>query len=123
MKKLTPLLLMSLVLACKEEEPRSFEITYEVVTTSGTWMGEYISESGEKLCFCNPPLPASGWKHTFVITKVPFTLHIDGSTDCICRGQAGSPDVTTNIYVNEELVATNTSNWAPGVASADYVVQ
>ena len=68
------------------------------------------------------PLPASGWTYSFEVTDKPFTLHIDATCDS-GSGIPGSPDVTTNIYVDNELVASNTSNWAPGVASADFVVK
>jgi hypothetical protein len=115
-------LLLTLTFACSNEDNEMIEVKYEVTTTSGKWFGEYIDETGEKICFCSQPLPASGWTYTFKVANTPFTLHIDASSEC-CVGQVGSPDVTTNIYVNKKLVSTNTSNWAPGLASADFEIE
>ena len=116
--------LMFLALSCKDPatDPPAM-IKYEVLTAEGNWYGEYISETGERICFCAPPLPPSGWTYSFIVKKKPFTLHIDATSDCACITQTYSPDVTANIYVDNKLVATNTSNWAPGLASADYVVK
>lgn len=114
--------LLSYAFACSEEEREFTEVTYEVITTSGNWFGEYINEEGDKVCFCTPPFPSTAWKYTFGVYDKPFTLHIDASSEC-CVGEVGSPDVTTNIYVNKKLVATNTSNWAPGLASADFIIE
>jgi len=51
-------------------------------------------------------------------------LHIDATSDCgLLEDWSKLPDATSSIYVNGELVATNTSNWAPGVSSADYVIE
>ncbi|MBL7872877.1 MAG: hypothetical protein JNM78_14770 [Cyclobacteriaceae bacterium] len=118
-------LLILMLAACKDDavEITSAGVTYEVLTTSGNWYGEYIDETGKKICFCSQPLPVGGWTHSFAVSTKPFTLHIDGTTECVCMGQMGAPDVTTNIYVNKKLVATNTSNWAPGNASADFVIE
>jgi len=116
-------LLAFAVLACNEKDEPAIDVKYEVLTESGDWYGEYINELGEKICFCEIPLPTNGWTYSFKVKERPFTLHIDATTDNSLSGQAGAPDVTANIYVNNELVATNTSNWAPGVASADHVVK
>ena len=99
------------------------QVKYEVLTSSGNWYGEYIIETGEKVCICGPPLKSNGWTYSFRVKDKPFTLHIDATSECICTGDPGAPDVTTNIYVDNKLVATNTSNWAPGVASADFVIK
>lgn len=119
------LLILCTVTACQEDQEASLssdKVTYEVITTSGNWYGEYITESGEKDCICSQPLASSGWTYTFQTTSKPFELHIDATTEC-CADQADAPDVTTNIYVNDVLVASNTSNWAKGVASADFILE
>ena len=118
------LLMVAAFTSCtKESEEPEFSaiVKYEVLVAEGIWYGEYISEKDEKNCFCYPPFPESGWTYTFEVTKKPFTLHIDASADK--NGLSDSPDVTTNIYVDDELVVSNTSNWAPGVASADFVIR
>jgi hypothetical protein len=126
MKRFIVLLpLFILLFSCGEkDEPAGTEVKYEVITSSGKWFGEYIDKTGVKICTCNQAqlLEASGWTLVFRVTEKPFTLHVDATTDSPLFGEAGAPDVTTNIYVNNELVATNTSNWAPGVASADVVI-
>jgi hypothetical protein len=111
------------ILSCNEKDEPAVDVKYEVLTETGDWFGEFIDESGEKVCFCEIPLPANGWIYTFQVKDRPFTLHLDATTDSSLSGQAGAPDVTANIYVNDKLVVTNTSNWAPGVASADYVIK
>jgi hypothetical protein len=117
------LALLAFACACGSNEVSDpVQIKYEVLTTSGNWYGEYIAENGERVCFCYPPWPDSGWTYSFNVTSKPFTLHIDASSE-IGPGVVGAPDVTTNIYVDNKLVAGNTSNWAPGVASADYEVK
>ena len=118
------LLLVSLsYYSCDErDESETFDVKYEVVTTSGDWHGEYIDEKQQKICLCAQPLPGSGWTYSFSVKETPFTLHLDATTASSQMGEAGAPDVTTKIYVNGDLVANATSNWAPGVASADYVI-
>lgn len=126
MKKIWIVLCAFALFACEEETTlKTYSVRYEVITTSGKWFGEYVVETGEKLCTCNDTeiLKPSGWTHQFEVkTSKPFELHIDGTTETNF-GNPGAPDVTTNIYVNNKLVASNTSNWAPGVASVDYTIQ
>jgi len=106
--------------ACKDESNKiKAEVTYEVITASGRWFGEYINETGEKVCNCKPPLLSGDWKYTFKVFK-PFVAHIDATTDSPLYNTSNAPDVTTNIYVNKELVATNTSRWTKGATSSDY---
>ena len=119
------LFLLLVTISCNDESPDAqppVTVKYEVITSEGLWFGEYIVQSGEKDCICSPPLGENGWTYSFEVNEIPFTLHIDATTE-INFGSPGAPDVTTNIYVNDILVATNTSNWAPGVASADYVIE
>lgn len=119
------LLLLIVIAACQDEAPVGEPVktvVYEVITTSGQWYGEYITETGEKQCVCTPPLAPSGWRYSFEVSSAPFDLHLDATSEC-CSDTPDAPEVTTNIYIDGELVATNTSNWAPGVASADYTVR
>ena len=119
------IVLFSAFTGCSRDDPEASDpvrIKYEVIVRSGNWYGEYIDETGEKACFCAQPLPGSGWTYSFEITEKPFILHIDATAE-YNPGTPDAPDVTTSIYVNNELVISNTSNWAPGVASADYVVK
>lgn len=103
----------------EEPEPKVFEVKYEVKSADSHWHGEYIIETGEKVCNCNMPYLEANWTTTFRVKK-PFTLHIDASVNSTLPGTYSTPDITTNIYVNDSLVVSNTSNWIKGVASADY---
>lgn len=124
--KNTVLLLLALIciVGCREEEnPPTVSVKYEVITTSGPWFGEYIDGTGTKICTCNSQLLLpNGWTLEFNVAMRPFVLHIDATAGTNV-GQNNMPDVTTNIYVDNKLVATNTSNWAQGVASADWVIE
>ena len=114
----------AMMCSCTQETPVErvpVNIKYEVLTNEGNWYGEYISETGEKICICSLPLPVTGWTYAFTITEKPFVTHIDATSDANTGDYM--PDVTTNIYVNDKLVATSTSNWAPGIASADIRVE
>ncbi len=106
-----------------EEDDPAPEVTvkYEVTTASGDkWYGEYIDETGKKVCLCDPKqFGESGWTYTFNITA-PFVLHIDATTESPFFGTEKAPDVTTKIFVNGQEVASNTSRWAKGVTSSDY---
>lgn len=109
--------------ACKKEEdtltPLNYTITYEVKTTSGTWFGEYIDSTGTKRS-TGTAMP-SGWKYSFKLKSLPFTMHVDATAACLCSGTPTSPDVTINFYSNGVLFKTETNNWAKGVTSLDFV--
>jgi len=118
------ILLASFALSsCDEkDDPRRIQVRYEVVTTGNAWFGEYITVTGQKICNCSQPLLPSGWTHSFGVENTPFTLHIDATVDGFVVGDPAAPDITTRIYVDDELVSTNTNNWGKGYASADYVI-
>lgn len=134
MKTLVLLILAlgSLFFSCTREHqapprPDMNNITYEVITSSGTWFGEYFNEKQERL-YTSPPggvfvAQASGWKFNFRPTFKPIQLYCHATSTCICSGTATSPDVRVNIYVDGNLVATNTNNWAKGVTSVVYDLQ
>ena len=117
-------MLLAIVTACQDDAPANATktVVYEVITSSGNWFGSYTTETGENYCICKPPLAPSGWRYSFEVFTVPFELHVDATAEC-CADRPDAPDVTTNIYVDGELAATNTSNWAPGVAAADYTLR
>lgn len=110
-----------IILSCQKEKPLkevNYTLVYEVITTGGSWFGEYIDSSGKKVS-SNGPLP-SGWKYTFKKAALPFDMHVDATVNCSCQGSANSPDVTINFYSNGELFKTSTNTWAKGVASLDF---
>jgi hypothetical protein len=137
MKKLLVLLLVncSLFLSCSRSndpspnppQPETL-VTYEVITSSGTWFGEYFNDKQQRL-YTNDatsgvvfPQP-SGWKYTFKPAAFPFQMFCHATTTCQCSGTPTSPDVTINFYVNGILVKSETNNWAKGVTTIVYDIQ
>lgn len=128
------LLLSSLfLLSCNNDDdsPKVVaKVMYEVITSNNeNWHGEYINENNEKLCLCNSEVfspgdllfQASGWTYEFdVSSDSPFVLHIDAAS---ISNDLVDVDVTTNIYVNGELVATDTNRWADGATSSDFTIE
>ncbi len=124
--------LVTLFFSCKKEldappRPNESLITYEVITSSGTWFGEYFNEKQERL-YTSPPAGVfvpqpSGWKFNFRPAFKPIQLYCHATSTCICTGTPTSPDVTVNIYVDGNLMATQKNNWAKGVTSVVYDLQ
>lgn len=83
MKNLLVSVAMLLLACAADNEPIADlpEVTYEVITDSGAWYGVYLDETGKNICFCQTPLPNSGWKYTFHVPELPFTLHIGAATE------------------------------------------
>jgi hypothetical protein len=137
MKKLIFLSLVgcSLFLCCRPSndpnpnppQPETL-VTYEVITSSGTWFGEYFNDKQERLYTHDVasgvvfPQP-SGWKYTFKPATLPFQMYCHATTTCQCSGTSTSPDVTINFYVNGKLMKSETNNWAKGVTSIVYDIQ
>ncbi len=128
MKKHVFLAVCLMAFGCKtatsDDPVKTYSVKYEVITgDQGKWFGEYINEVNTKVCLCTADqLKSNGWVYQFSITKKPFVLHIDATTEKNF-GNPGAADVTSNIYVDGKLVASNTNKWAPGVTSADYTIQ
>jgi hypothetical protein len=123
MKKIVLGLLVCLAIAsCKKDKhelkPFDYTLTYEVITSSGKWFGEYIDSTGAHVL--TNGLLSSGWKYTFKLKSFPFEMFVSATSDSRFSGSAGSPDVTINFYSNGVLFKTETNNWAKGVTSLDY---
>lgn len=127
------LTIVVLLISCKKDEtpapPRPDEVlvTYEVITSSGTWYGEYYKYNGERGYTSAPGAPfvatASPWRYSFKPASRPMYIYCHGTSTCHCSGTPTSSDVTVNLYVNDKLVASETNNWAKGVTSAIYWLQ
>jgi hypothetical protein len=97
-------------------------MTYEVITSSGKWFGEYFDQTGAR-AYTNPSELPSGWKYEIKTDKLPFQMFLNATSSCVCFGTSTSPDITINFYVNDKLVKTEKNNWAKGVTSIVYDVQ
>jgi hypothetical protein len=103
--------------------PTNHEVKYEVTTSSGEWVGEWIEGNNKRESMTTPPWNKSGWTLTFTPTIYPIDLTCVANTVCICKSTPTSPDVTVNIYVDGKLVKTETNNWAKGVTTAVYKLE
>lgn len=126
MKKTILLLISALLLgfSCSEKEEDQITVTYEVITEDGAfWSGEFVDESGERVLTFSldeyfsetegHKMP-SGWKYTFSPQIQPIELLIAAGTLCNTCHIEGSgairPSITSNIYINDRLVWTETDN-------------
>jgi hypothetical protein len=101
-----------------EEKPLEYTLTYEVITSSGTWFGEYKDSTGQHVQ-TGLAMP-SGWTYTFKLKSLPFEMFINATTSCLCSGGPSSPDVIINFYSNGGLFKTDTNTWAKGVTSLGF---
>jgi hypothetical protein len=106
----------------KNVDVQEYTLTYEVITSSGKWFGEYNDTKGTKVQ-TNPLELESGWKYNIKTTKLPFQMFLNATSSCVCFGTATSPDITINFYVDGKLVKTEKNNWAKGVTSIVYDVK
>jgi hypothetical protein len=104
-----------------ENKPLDYTLTYEVITSSGTWFGEYKDSTGQQIQ-TGLAMP-SGWKYTFKLKNLPCEMFVNATVSCICSGSPTSPDVTINFYSNGDLFKTETNTWAKGVASLGFEIK
>jgi hypothetical protein len=93
-------------------------VTYEVTTATGKWFGEYFDATGARIQ-TSPLEQSSGWKYSFKVSKRPLDLMMHATSSCLCENTP-RPDVTVKVYINDQLVKTETNNWAKGVTTAVY---
>lgn len=118
MKRISCLLMLfsCLILGCSEDEDPVIKVTYEVITSGGAaWYGEFDDENGQRINTFDlngGPLP-SGWKYSFEPKVSPITVTIHGTAECPTCDNAtqreNSQDLTVNLYINDELVQTQTN--------------
>lgn len=124
MKPVYLLFLCLCFIQCKKSVPEkslSFNLTYEVLTSSGTWFGEYTDSTGQKVQ-TNGAIPG-GWRYSFQINSLPFEMFVGATASCLCPTSPSSPDVTINFYSDGELFKTDTNTWAKGVTSLVFKIQ
>ncbi|MBN3581883.1 hypothetical protein JYB64_05745 [Algoriphagus aestuarii] len=118
MKQVFYILICSLIVfSCeKKEENPVIKVTYEVITSDGAqWSGEYDDENGERINTFDlggGTLP-SGWRYSFEPKVYPIIVTIHGTAECpTCDYETqrdNSQDLTVNLYINDELVQTQTN--------------
>lgn len=110
--------------SCKKDSPRKqvdYVLTYEVITSSGTWFGEYTDSTGQRASTV-VAMP-SGWQYTFRLKSIPFEMFTSATSTCMCSDQPAAPDVTINFYSNGVLFKTEKNNWAKGVTSLLFEIK
>jgi hypothetical protein len=77
------------------------KVTYEVISTGGTWSGDYFDDSNGSMSLKFVSNQPSGWKYSFT---VPKGKHVGLVLSAI-------PDIggtlTATIYVNNQVVASD----------------
>lgn len=100
-----------ILFSCKKETTKKqldYILTYEVITSSGTWFGEYTDSTGERVS-TTYTMP-SGWTYTFKLKSMPFEMFTGATSTCLCPDLANSPGVTINFYSNGTLFKTEKNN-------------
>jgi hypothetical protein len=124
MTRLLLLLVCVAGMACNKDEhqlkPLDYTLTYEVITTSGEWFGEYNDSTGKRIVTGSLP---SGWRYTFKLKELPFDMFMSATTTCSCINSPTAPDVIVNFYSNGIIFKTEKNNWAKGVTSLDFQMQ
>lgn len=94
-------------------------IVYKVNTESGDWFGSYIDKNGETICLHEEPFQHGEWTHSFVTNTVPKELSIEASSELFSDSTiVNKPDVTASLYIDGELVETQTNSIADGKTEA-----
>lgn len=129
-------LFLAFAIACEDEttETRNdeMEVRYEVTTSRDGWVGEWFNSKGEREYSPSTTTPAnptpppgiflpSGWTYTYKATP-PFSMMCHATT-VLRPNEPNSPSVTVKLYLNGNLVKTETDNWAKGVTTAVYEVE
>src|SRR5450432_3329718 len=101
MKNIYPLPLVFILfitsLSCSKSSSSSSSessVTYEVITSNGTWSGDYFDDSNGSMQLKFVNNQPSGWKYSF---SVPKGKHV-GLVLSATPDNGGS--ITANIYVN-----------------------
>lgn len=77
------------------------KVTYEVISTGGTWSGDYFDDNNGSMSLKFVRNQSSGWKYSFT---VPKGKHV-GLVLSAIPDNGGT--VTATIYVNNQVVASD----------------
>jgi hypothetical protein len=118
MKSIVPIITLVL-LSCTESpidvNPNAIKVRYEVIVESGTWLGSFVDEEGEDNCLCQPPYQDSNWTYDFLTSDPPGVLMLNATSSEFDNPLVeDKANITANIYVDGELVATSTNKDADG---------
>ena len=112
-------ILAALLFSCSAPDEEitlgKYRITYKADVESGRWLGSYINSEGELICLCEAPYQLDGWLHRFTTNEIPAQLTFEVESEFYTDSTfVDKPDVTASIYINGELVETQTNALADG---------
>jgi hypothetical protein len=101
---------ISAILSCSKSGSSGSgdNVTYEVITSGGTWSGDYFDDSNGSMQLKLVNNLPSGWKYSF---SVPKGNHVGLVLSALPDNSGSGENVTANIYVNGVVVATDSGKF------------
>jgi len=92
-----------------------YRVTYKASVESGQWFGNYTDRNGSSICVCIEPYQSDGWLHSFTTNEIPAELSFEVTSEFYPDSTVvDKPDVTASIYINGELLKTQTNSLSDG---------
>ena len=92
-----------------------YRITYKAQVENGLWYGSYTDADEASICICEKPYQPDGWLHSFATNEIPAELTFEVTSEFFTDSTlVDKPDVTASIYLNGELLKTQTNALADG---------
>jgi len=119
MNRLIILILVVLLYSCDKVGTEitlgEYRVTYKVGVERGLWYGNYLDGNGKSICVCEEPYQLDGWMHSHATKNLPDELSITVTSEYYADSSVvDKPDVTASIYLNGELLKTQTNSIADG---------
>lgn len=87
-----------------------YRITYRANVERGLWYGSYTDRQGNSICVCEEPYLSDGWMHSFATSELPSELSFVVTSEFYADSTViDKPDVTGAIFLNGELLASQTN--------------
>ncbi len=108
--------------SCEEElSLGEHRFTYQVITESGDWFGSYINSHGELIYLNEEPYQLSEWTYSFSVNEIPSELFIEATSELFNDSTVvNKPDITTSIFIDGELVVSQTNHLDDGKTVTAY---